>query len=107
MSGQKAAPVKAAKEATHTPAETRFSRPETGMLLVHLAGDWRLQQTLPSAAEVQPHLDADPPVQRLAFDAQDLTNWDSGLLTFLRRVADLCLQRHIALDQAGLAGRGA
>jgi hypothetical protein len=45
--------------------------------------------TSPSVAEVQ-QLIASPQVQRLGFDAQNLTSWDSGLLTFLHQVVDLC-----------------
>jgi phospholipid/cholesterol/gamma-HCH transport system permease protein len=53
-------------------------------------------------AELQQELEAGPAVQRLGFDTRDLTSWDSGLLTLLRQVVDLCRQRHIAPDQAGL-----
>jgi phospholipid/cholesterol/gamma-HCH transport system permease protein len=41
-------------------------------------------------------------VQRLAFDARDLTAWDSGLLTFLRQVITQSTQRQIVVDQHGL-----
>jgi phospholipid/cholesterol/gamma-HCH transport system permease protein len=47
-------------------------------------------------------LDATPRVQRLAFDARDLTAWDSGLLTFLRQVITQSTQRQIVVDQHGL-----
>jgi phospholipid/cholesterol/gamma-HCH transport system permease protein len=92
----------AVKEVTHTQAEMRLSRPHTDMLLVHLAGNWRLQRMLPSVAELQQQLEAGPPVQRLGFDTRHLTNWDSGLLTFVHQVVDLCPQHRIALDQTGL-----
>jgi phospholipid/cholesterol/gamma-HCH transport system permease protein len=94
--------VKAVQGIAHTGAEVHVSRPASGMVVVHLSGSWRLQRTLPAMAELQQELEAGPPVQRLGFDTRDLTSWDSGLLTFLRQVVDLCTQRRIALDQAGL-----
>ena len=47
-------------------------------------------------------MDAGPRPQRLAFDTRELASWDSGLLMVLRDIADLCAQRHLALDRAGL-----
>ena len=92
----------AAEGVMHTPAEMRFSRPEADTLRVHLSGSWRLQRTLPSVTEVQQQLEVGPPVRRLSFDAQNLTSWDSGLLTFLRQVMDLCTPYHLTLDQTTL-----
>ena len=53
-------------------------------------------------AEVQRELEGGPPGQRLHFETQQLTGWDSGLVTFLRRIVDLCTQYRITPDQAGL-----
>jgi phospholipid/cholesterol/gamma-HCH transport system permease protein len=41
-------------------------------------------------------------VRRLSFEASDLTDWDSALLTFLLKLKGLCDQRQMAFDQAGL-----
>jgi phospholipid/cholesterol/gamma-HCH transport system permease protein len=90
------------QEITRTRGELRINRPAAGTLLVELAGAWSLQGGVPSIAAVQAQVDAGPRPQRLAFDTRGLASWDSGLLMVLRDIADLCAQRHIALDRAGL-----
>ena len=72
---------------------------EDGLEVV-LAGRWRLDGELPSAAAVATELDA--VLRRLTFDAAALEDWDSGLLTFLAGVLEACAGRGIAVDQAGL-----
>jgi len=61
-----------------------------------------MQAVLPSPAEVQAQCEAAPRVRRLSFAASDLADWDSALLTFLLKLKELCDQRQIAFDQAGL-----
>ena len=80
-----------------------FSRAADDTLVVRLAGHWRLQDGIPTPAEVQKQLDTAPPrVQRLAFDTVNLSAWDSGLLTFLIQISRECARREIAVDPAGL-----
>jgi phospholipid/cholesterol/gamma-HCH transport system permease protein len=83
-------------------SELSFSRPADGALLVHLSGDWKLDKMLPSADQVQKEIASGPKVQRLFFDARELTAWESGLLTFLIKVIDLCGQDSIEVDRTGL-----
>jgi phospholipid/cholesterol/gamma-HCH transport system permease protein len=71
-------------------------------LLVRLAGSWKLGQVLPSADEVQQQVDSGSPVRRIGFDTSDLGDWDSGLLTFLTKIVDLCKERQIRADGKGL-----
>jgi phospholipid/cholesterol/gamma-HCH transport system permease protein len=94
--------VASLQDSTRARGELRLSRPSEERLLVRLSGDWSLQGGVPSVDEVQAQVDAGPRPQRLAFDARGLASWDSGLLMVLRDIADLCAQRHIALDWAGL-----
>ena len=82
--------------------EMRFTRPTTDTLCVQLAGRWSIHAELPSTAEVEAQLGGTPRAQRLTFDTQELTGWDSGLLTFLLKLDALCTQRRIAVDHAGL-----
>jgi phospholipid/cholesterol/gamma-HCH transport system permease protein len=98
----KGALMEAVQGAADTQSEMHLSRPDSDMVLLHLSGNWRLQRTLPSVAEVQRQLEAGPPVQRLGFDTQQLTRWDSGLVTFLCGIVDLCTRHHITPDQTGL-----
>jgi phospholipid/cholesterol/gamma-HCH transport system permease protein len=82
--------------------EMHVSRPDAETLVVRLSGSWTLQSGVPAVAELQRQLEAGTGVQRLVIDTRELTGWDSGLVTFLRTLADLCGQRQIALDRAGL-----
>jgi len=69
--------------------------------VVRLAGIWRIGAGLPQAARVWEDAGA-AGVRRLAFDASGVTEWDSGLLTFLRRLARDCADRRIEADRSGL-----
>ncbi|MEE8228612.1 MAG: ABC transporter permease [candidate division NC10 bacterium] len=79
-----------------------FSRPTDDTLLVWLSGSWRMQDRLSSATEVQQQIASGPRVQRVAFDTQGVTAWDSGLVTFLMKVLFQNMQNQIETDQAGL-----
>jgi phospholipid/cholesterol/gamma-HCH transport system permease protein len=93
--------VKAVRDATHK-GEMHVTRPHAETLVVRLSGSWTLQSGVPAVAELQRQLEAGTDVQHLVVDTRALTHWDSGLVTFLRKLADLCAQRKVALDRAGL-----
>ena len=65
--------------------ELRCERLADDTLLVHLVGHWTIHAGAPVVTEVYQQLDASPPVRRLAFEAQELTAWDSRLLTCCAR----------------------
>ena len=71
-------------------------------ILMRLAGVWRLRGGLPSAALVQRELESSPEARRVVLEAQELTSWDSSVLTFLVEVSELCHQRGINMDRDGL-----
>ena len=71
-------------------------------LKVQLRGAWRLRGGLPSATLIQRELESASTVRGVAFDATGLTSWDSSVLTFLVEVSELCHQRGINMDRAGL-----
>jgi phospholipid/cholesterol/gamma-HCH transport system permease protein len=79
-----------------------FSRPAEDTLLMRLSGDWTIRQDLPSPDQVQGEIETEPRVHRIIFDTEALTHWDSGLLTFLVKMRDLCSQRSIQLESDGL-----
>jgi phospholipid/cholesterol/gamma-HCH transport system permease protein len=79
-----------------------FSRPSDDSLLVHLKGNWRIEEGLPSAAEVARQVESDPGIRRVKIDTKNLTEWDSGLLTFLIRVKAQCSRNSAVLDEEGL-----
>jgi phospholipid/cholesterol/gamma-HCH transport system permease protein len=82
--------------------ELRCERLADDTLLVHLVGHWTIRAGAPVVTEVYQQLDASPPVRRLAFEAQELTAWDTRLLTFLRQVMEASTPRQIVVDQQGL-----
>ena len=82
--------------------EMSFSRPNEDTLLVRLAGNWRIGRDLPSADEVQKQIDSGPRIQRVAFSTEELTDWGSGLLTFLIKVIRQCSRKKIRVEKAGL-----
>jgi phospholipid/cholesterol/gamma-HCH transport system permease protein len=82
--------------------EVRCERRADDTLLLRLVGNWRIYATAPVVTEVYQQLDASPAVRRLAFEAQELTGWDSRLLTFLRQLIEASTHRQMVVDQHGL-----
>src|SRR5215510_3694950 len=87
---------------THPHGTLDVTRPTVDTLCIQLSGQWTMQAVLPSPAEVQAQCEASPRVRRLSFEASDLADWDSALLTFLLKLKELCDQRQIECDCAGL-----
>jgi phospholipid/cholesterol/gamma-HCH transport system permease protein len=82
-------------------AELSCKPREDGALILRLAGPWRLQAELPPPKVVEEALRTGQP-RRLVFDASGLGEWDSGLLTFLVDVTELCRLQQIEVERAGL-----
>ena len=79
-----------------------FNRSPEGDLLIHVSGDWRMGQQVPSVEAVDGQLTSDSKVLRILFDTKELKGWDSGLLTFLTKVMACCSEKKILLDKGGL-----
>jgi len=79
-----------------------FSGPTDGVLLIHLSGDWRIGEALPSLNEVQSRLTSKIDIQKVAFDTKNLAQWDSNLLILLKRINTLCSEQKILVDYDGL-----
>lgn len=73
-----------------------------GTLLIKLSGAWRLQGGLPWAESLGKELESLPGAGRIAFEAKELTAWDSSLLTFVERLVQICRERRISADLEGL-----
>jgi len=71
-------------------------------LVVQLAGAWHLQQDIPPASLVIGELEASAAAKRLTYDASRLTNWDSGLISFIVQTSAFCRGHGIDQDRAGL-----
>jgi phospholipid/cholesterol/gamma-HCH transport system permease protein len=82
--------------------ELKFSKPSDEVLVMHLSGDWRIENDLPSASDAEREIERGPQLQRIAFDTKDLHGWDSGLLTYLIHVIKQSSIRNIDVDRKGL-----
>jgi phospholipid/cholesterol/gamma-HCH transport system permease protein len=69
---------------------------------LRLSGSWRLRVPLPAASDIERELAGREGVRRVAFDAQRVTDWDSGLLTFLRRLEAFLADAGLQVDPSGL-----
>jgi phospholipid/cholesterol/gamma-HCH transport system permease protein len=69
-------------------------------LEIILGGRWCTDQNLPPAEQVLERLDGR--ACHLDFSATDLTDWDSGLLTFVTVISKRCAERGIVVDTSGL-----
>jgi phospholipid/cholesterol/gamma-HCH transport system permease protein len=82
--------------------ELLFEQPSQDTLLVILTGSWKLGETLPSTDDVRQKIEASGVIHHISLNAEQLGEWDSGLLTFLRKLWKFCLNSEIALDSSGL-----
>jgi len=62
---------------------------------------WRVQDRLPTSAEVKAQVDARPSARRPTFYAGDVSAWDSGLLAFLLKVLEAAMARGFTMDPGG------
>ena len=69
-----------------------FDFPVPDTLLIRLSGNWKITDRLPDAKEVDKQLGAGVRVKKVGFNTEALAGWDSGLITFLLKVFDLCVR---------------
>jgi len=79
-----------------------FRNEDSETLLVHFAGSWKRGNTLPDAQEIEKQLNVGPKIKRIVFMSENLTGWDSMLLTFLIRVRALGSSNNIILQEDDL-----
>ena len=91
-----------AKEDITPHTELSFDRKADHTLLIRLKGSWTIGEKLPSGAEVQSQVESDAGVKRIAFDTRELSDWDSGLVSFLTKVINQYADQNITVDQEGL-----
>ena len=84
------------------PGELLLSQPSEDTLTLVLSGRWNLGEALPSAEEVRQKVESAPHIRQIAFDTEKLSDWDTGLLTFLTRLRKFCSGSQITLDSSGL-----
>jgi phospholipid/cholesterol/gamma-HCH transport system permease protein len=72
-----------------------------GAVRIRLAGSWRLQDRLPTAASIYHEVEAHG-ARRVVFDTEQLSGWDSGLLTFLVKLQQLIARANLETDPSRL-----
>jgi phospholipid/cholesterol/gamma-HCH transport system permease protein len=92
-----------AQQQSSSAGELSFARADASTLVIRLAGDWHLRHGLPTSQAVEKQLDsALPKPNKLTFEASGLGEWDSGLLTFLNSVSEICHKRKLDADWSPL-----
>jgi phospholipid/cholesterol/gamma-HCH transport system permease protein len=95
--------MEAVTEKTIEPCGLSFEKPAGDTLLVKLQGSWTIDQQLPSAKEVGQQIESDPAIKQIAFDTATLSDWDSGLLSFLTKIINQSSAKNITVNQEGLS----
>jgi len=73
-----------------------------GTLEIQLSGDWTLESDIPDTAGLTDKIGSAESVSGINFETKEVTDWDSGLLTFLVEVTDYCRKKKVNIDPAGL-----
>jgi phospholipid/cholesterol/gamma-HCH transport system permease protein len=81
--------------------ELSMSRPEDGVLMLRISGNWRVSDEIPPPARVREEVESGA-TSRLRFDTTELEGWDTGLLSWLRRVLQECSARNVDAEREGL-----
>lgn len=79
-----------------------FAVGSNGVLEIRIAGNWRLKDGLPPIEAFRNALTEHTGTRSVAFDTAALSSWDSAIVTFAKRVSDLCAEQGIDVDRSGL-----
>jgi phospholipid/cholesterol/gamma-HCH transport system permease protein len=70
-------------------------------LIVRLRGNWKLHRGMPTGEDFVRQVESKS-ARRVTFDAKELGEWDSSVITFLTQISETCSQRQIELDRSAL-----
>jgi phospholipid/cholesterol/gamma-HCH transport system permease protein len=76
--------------------------PSPDNLQLVLAGSWLLTGSHPTATGIEEQLQARTDIRKISFNGRAVTEWDTGLLTFLARVYQLAGDHDVDIDPDGL-----
>lgn len=85
-------------------AQIQASRDGEGTLLITISGTWCILKGIPPVDHVFAEIQAASGLKRLTFDTRQLAQWDSSLLSYLKKIAEAGTQMGMTVDQAGLPG---
>jgi len=83
-------------------SEIAFTQPADDTLCIRLYGSWKIGKEFPSADEVERQIQSNSKTRRVSFDTENLTDWDSSLLSFMVKVKDVCTKSDVAFGQESL-----
>jgi phospholipid/cholesterol/gamma-HCH transport system permease protein len=78
--------------------QLEFSEVDGSTNCIHLRGTWRLEDGLPTEAELDQDVRAASSGKRLRFDTTALSGWDSSLVTFLVGLIEAVRKRGVDVD---------
>jgi phospholipid/cholesterol/gamma-HCH transport system permease protein len=79
-----------------------MDRAGDGLLVISLSGDWKIGSKLPTVNDVLNEIENSGPFLGITFDAQGLSTWDSGLLTYLVALISFAAGKKIQVSKEGL-----
>jgi phospholipid/cholesterol/gamma-HCH transport system permease protein len=82
--------------------QIHFHQPEDNTLLIRLSGNWTIGEELPAPGEAARRIESAGAVAHIRFDTQELSAWDSGLLTFLIALLKGSADKGVDIDRGGL-----
>ena len=103
LSNSSISSMQLAKEDIAAPCELSFEKPAENTLLVKLTGSWTIDQPLPSVKDVGRQVESDSAIKQIAFNTTALSDWDSGLLSFLTKIITESSAKNITVNQEGLS----
>jgi phospholipid/cholesterol/gamma-HCH transport system permease protein len=83
-------------------ASVEYSQPESDCLLIRLAGAWALKRGIPPVDEFSRRITGKTDLRHLRFDGSGITQWDTSLLAFLRRLVAQAGQQGMTPELDGL-----
>jgi phospholipid/cholesterol/gamma-HCH transport system permease protein len=84
------------------PEQLSLDFPSPDNLQLVLAGSWLLTGSALSATGIEEQLQVRGDIRKISFNGTAVTEWDTGLLTFLARVYRLAGEHNIDIDPNGL-----
>jgi len=94
--------IPAAKNVSAKSGKIGSDRSVKEILRVKITGIWKIGTKTPSASQVQNKIESVGSIRRVGFYTENLTDWDSSLLTFLIKISDYCTQNNLAFEKDGL-----
>ena len=90
------------KEDLSQTGEISSDRQAKDTLRLRLKGSWKIGAHFPAADAVEKQIESSGNIRRIGFNTENLTAWDSSLLTFLIKISAFCSKNNIVFDKDGL-----